>query len=491
MFRAFRSLVVSGALIAGALVLVPQVSAYAAAPTSPPVSICGNSSVLTGPSTAPAGSTTIPAGDNSSFLASSNTTYYVASGTHNFLTAGQFGQIIPQPGDKFIGAPGAIIDGENISHAAFTQTADHVTIQYLTIQNFAGIQDEGVVNHDSGDSWIIANDTIQDNTGAGMMSGKNQWIVNNCIRHNDQLGIDAYQVGNGLTGILIYHNEITDNAYNGDPGCGCTGGLKLWWTNDTNVLANTITLNGSTGIWADTNNRGTQIDGNYIALNAAEGIFYEISYNAKITNNFLYGNGLVKGPTNPTFPTGAIYISESGADSRVGDRYQTSLDISSNVINSNWAGVVLWEKSDRSCGQNPMDTTCTLVNPTVATPTTCANATLIQTTPYINDCRWKTQNVSVHDNTITNLSTGYNGCSFSTGCNYEGLMSDSGSQRAPYLGQFVENNITFNQNNLFDHNAYHGILWSFMPHEAGLGNRVGLTTWRTTYGQDVNSTFVP
>lgn len=477
------------ALTVGAFIVAPSVAAYAAAPTSPPVSICGNSSVLTGPSTAPAGSTTIPAGDNSSFIASANTTYYVASGTHNFATAGAFGQIIPASGDKFIGAPGAIIDGQGVSHSAFTQTADHVTIQYLTIQNFAGIQDEGVVNHDSGNNWVIANDTIQNNTGAGMMSGSNQWIVNNCIKHNDQLGIDAYQVGNGLTGILIYHNEITDNAYNGDPGCGCTGGLKLWWTNDTNVLANTVTNNGSTGIWADTNNRGTQIDGNYIAANAAEGIFYELSYNAKITNNFLFANGLGKGPVNTGFPTSAIYISESGSDTRVGDRYKTSLDVSGNVLTSNWGGVILWENSDRSCGQNPLDTTCTIVNPTVATATTCANATLIQTTPYINDCRWKTQNVSVHDNTFTALSTGYAGCSFTIDCNFNGVFAQYGTQRAPYLGTFVENNITFNQNNLFTNNSYHGILWSFMALEQN--HRVSLHDWQTTYGQDAGSTFAP
>ena len=56
---------------------------------------------------------------------------------------------------------------------------------------------------------------------------------------------------------------------------------------------------------------------NYISGNDAEGIMYEISYNAAIISNAFIRNGLVKGPTNPGFPTGAIYISESGSDARI------------------------------------------------------------------------------------------------------------------------------------------------------------------------------
>ena len=40
-----------------------------------------------------------------------NTTYWFAPGTHTFST-GQFDAIYPASGDTFIGAPGAIIDGQ-------------------------------------------------------------------------------------------------------------------------------------------------------------------------------------------------------------------------------------------------------------------------------------------------------------------------------------------------------------------------------------------
>src|SRR5436190_20016961 len=87
----------------------------AAALPSPPVRVCGNKAILGGgPSSPPKGAVVIPAGDNSDSVLAHNwtikpqTTYWFAPGIHT-LGTGQFGQIIPGDGDKFIGAPGAIL----------------------------------------------------------------------------------------------------------------------------------------------------------------------------------------------------------------------------------------------------------------------------------------------------------------------------------------------------------------------------------------------
>ena len=79
-------------------------------------------------------------------------------------------------------------------------------------------------------------------------------------------------------------------------------------------------------------------------------MFYETSYNAAILNNTFVRNAIVDGPTNPGFPTGAIYISEAGSDSRVAGSYGARLRISGNVFTDNWAGVVAWENADRFAG---------------------------------------------------------------------------------------------------------------------------------------------
>ena len=101
---------------------------------------------------------------------------------------------------------------------------------------------------------------------------------------------------------------------------------------------------------------------------------YEISYNGHIADNTFVRNALGAGPTNPGFPTGAIYISESGSDSRVSGPYSNSFDITDNVFDDNWSGVVLWENSNRFCGPDSPDNAgslCTLVDPSAASPTTC------------------------------------------------------------------------------------------------------------------------
>src|SRR5215470_8224652 len=105
-------------------------------PTSPPVRVCGNAAILGGaPSSPPKGAVVIPAGDDSDtvlahdWTVKPNTTYWFAPGTHT-LGTGQFSQIIPANGDTFIGAPGAIIDGQRSNLYAFTQTARNVSIRY-------------------------------------------------------------------------------------------------------------------------------------------------------------------------------------------------------------------------------------------------------------------------------------------------------------------------------------------------------------------------
>ena len=81
-------------------------------PSSPPARICGNAAVLgAGPSSAPAGAVTVPAGSNAGVdFSQAHTTYWFAPGVHT-LGSGQYTQIIPGRGSTYVGAPGAILDG--------------------------------------------------------------------------------------------------------------------------------------------------------------------------------------------------------------------------------------------------------------------------------------------------------------------------------------------------------------------------------------------
>ncbi|MDQ1412822.1 MAG: hypothetical protein QOE07_1410 [Acidimicrobiaceae bacterium] len=479
---------------AGAAVARPATLARASLvsyPASPPAQVCGNSVVLAGPSGAPLNSIVIPAGDNSAVnWRQPGVTFWFASGTHT-LGNGVFSQIEAPANSTFLGAPGAVIDGQGINRYAFTQTAPNVTIRYLTVQNFVPALDNGVVNHDSGTNWTIQYNTITNNAGAGVMVGPGDVVSYNCLKSNGQYGFNAFRTG-GDSNITLDHNEITGNDTGNweavIPGCGCTGGGKVWNTATGTITNNWIHNNVGPGIWVDTDNAGLLIDSNYIADNDAEAIIYEISYNAQITNNNILRNGYVEGRAfaaqHSTFPVPAIYISNSGGDNRVNNGLYSTFSIANNNLVDNWGGVTLWEDANRFCGSDLTSTFCTMGNPT-ANVATCVPV-VINLPPYVSDCRWKTQNISVHDNQFSFSRT--NTACTTTGCGEQAILADLGTSPAwsPYLGNGIDASITTQQNNHFANNAYVGD-WQFAWSNT---TPLTFTQWQGgPYNQDTGSTL--
>ncbi len=324
------------------------------------------------------------------------------------------------------------------------------------------------------------------------MLGSGDVLTGNCLRHNGQYGFSAYHT-DGVSDVVLRQNEVTQNNTDDwekrQPGCGCTGGGKFWNTQGATVVDNYVHDNRGAGLWADTNNAGFLFEGNYISNNDGQGIIYEISYNAAILHNTFERNGIVKGPSNPTFPTPAIYVSESGSDSRVPGPYGQDFLISGNRFIDNWSGIVGWENADRFVGSpaNTSTDSTTLVNP-LASVKVCSSSS-VATKPYIDDCRWKTQNLLVVGNDFESNPVNIPLCVRSTGCGFNGLFSNFGTYPAwsPFKGTVVEKNITFEQNNRFGDNTYRGS-WSFMPEEAG--KIIDWEAWRAApYNQDADSTL--
>jgi hypothetical protein len=171
------------------------------------------------------------------------------------------------------------------------------------------------------------------------------------------------------------------------------------------------------------------------------------------------------------------------------------------VFTNNYGGVVLWENANRYCSSSANTSTgsCTLVEPTNANLyNQCHTGATLATTPYINDCRWKTQNVSVSSNTFSfNPATvntvfdnntgnasyisknGSSPCTVGNTCGFNGLFSEYGSF-APYTAWLVPNHISNNQSNTFSDNTYTGP-WNFMGF--GQGDTVG---WGDASSHDTN-----
>lgn len=473
-------------------------SSASSAPSSPVAQVCGNKSLLDGPEHAPKGAVSVSSSQNLAQVTKNNppgTTFWLAAGEHE-LAPTRYAQVTPKDHNTYIGAPGAVIDGKHRNNYAFGGHAKDVTIKHLTIEKFGkpgGNNNEGVVNHDSATGWKLVRNTVRHNAGAGVMLGSEDVLRENCLARNGQYGFSAYSPG-GVDDLTLVRNEVagnnTDDWERRRPGCGCSGGGKFWEVDGAVVRGNWVHDNKSAGLWADTNNVGFSFTHNYLSDNEAEGIIYEISYNALFRDNTFVGNGTVKGPKNPSFPTAAIYLSESGSDSRVPGPYSSTLQVVDNVFKNNWSGVVLWENADRFAG-SPANTSTdagTLVNPK-ATAKRC-NAKNIDHEPYYSDCRWKTKNVRVHDNRfIFDPEAIGHKCVAAHGCGYNGIMSNWGTYPdwSPYKGDVIQHRITLKQGNRFFDNTYAGP-WRFMVKDQD--TTIPWKDWRARpYNQDAHSSM--
>jgi hypothetical protein len=446
-------------------------------PTATPV--CGTS-MLNGPTTPPAGAVMVSPGAQTiqnAIAAHPNggTTYYLAAGTYLIN-----GSINPNDNDTFIGAPGAIIDGGGKQPVAFGYNAHPtgVTLKYLTIQHFAGPQNNGIVNQNQGTHWTMQYCTIQDNPdtmgGAnGFEVGDDDVLSYNCFSGNGQGGIGV----DGAKGFVVDHNEIKNNAvgYEAKHNCGCSAGMKTFTSTNGTVTNNWIHDNGNVGLWVDTNNSFFLVQGNVIENNWGEGLMYEISYNAVIQNNVFRHNDLGGQTQASDFPSPAIYISESGgydAGAAVmlsGVDVNGKLAITNNAFYDNADGVVLYQNATRCCGTTAGCGNCGGTVPLYPEMDSQGNQ------------RWNTQNVSVTNNVFSYGPDA--GCvvtaSPPTFCGVQGLFSTS---------MAIDQLIAFKQNNVFDHNDYTGP-WQFISPDQN-SKLLSPAMWQAApNNQDTHSTF--
>ncbi|MGP4046010.1 right-handed parallel beta-helix repeat-containing protein [Streptomyces sp. 2A115] len=471
-----------------------------AKPTAEPSStavarVCAKTAA--GPAKAPEGAVTVdPAvvGDLAAKTKSSppKTTFWLRPGKHR-LDPDRYAQVIPKEGNRYLGAPGAVLDGGKKNQYAFGGSARNVTIRHLTVQRFVAPPDEGVVNHDSADGWVIEHARIQYNSGAGLMAGARQQVRASCLRDNGQYGMNAYKAGDSIRGLVVEGNEIvgnnTDDWERQREGCGCTGGIKFWAVNGADIRGNWVHDNRGTGLWADTNNNDFRIENNVIEANDGAALIYETSYNAVIRKNTIRRNNWVEGrreaKRGDNFPFATVYLSESGGEPRIRARTD-KIEIYRNVLENNWSGITLWENADRFCN-SPANTSSGDCTSLVKNTDRCAQPAIAKP-PLYADCRWKTQRVDIHDNRFV-LDKSVVKCT--TKCDRMAVLSNYGTYPdwSPYKGEPVAEAITHKQHNRWHDNVYLGP-WKFVAHDPSRVLNFG--KWQgKPYQQDAGSTLDP
>jgi len=245
----------------------------------------------------------------------------------------------------------------SVLNNAFGGPANNVTLQYLTIKQFANMYPFGAIGAPQGPNaltqgshWTVQNCEVMLNHSAGVRIGYGIHILDNYIHDNGQAGIGG---GIGVTavpstqsvdsGILIQGNTINHNNYaRFNPGFGA-GGVKTGATSGIVLRDNTIQHNEGSGIHFDAFSENELVDGNIITDNSdADGLQQEIGYGVStFRNNLVLRNGI---SVNTSRNTGAQIAVRASAGV---ESYCNVLEVPSG------SGVVAWAIGSASRGQSP------------------------------------------------------------------------------------------------------------------------------------------
>ncbi|MBX2842769.1 MAG: right-handed parallel beta-helix repeat-containing protein [Flammeovirgaceae bacterium] len=174
----------------------------------------------------------------------------------------------------------------------------NVTIENLVIEKYASLIAYGDIgNRVPGDHWIIKNNEVRYNHGAGIHFASNNLIEKNNVHHNGQIGVKASNRNLDGSPKMVENSEVLENDIweNRSPAVGYDwgaegGGTKFVRTVNLHVKDNHVYGNNGPGLWTDIDNFGTIYELNVVENNLATGIFHEISGEATIRDNTISNN---------------------------------------------------------------------------------------------------------------------------------------------------------------------------------------------------------
>ncbi|TCC65941.1 right-handed parallel beta-helix repeat-containing protein [Kribbella pittospori] len=223
---------------------------------------------------------------------------------------------------------------------AIEKSADDVTVTGLTIEHFASLPQGGALQ--VGPGWKVVSNEVRWNHAVGIMviEGDRAELSRNTVADNGQLGIGQYKSeGVRITANLVTRNN-TDGFWIADWE---SGGIKSTRSSGQ-VSGNDIVDNRGIGMWSDIAEYDRTISGNRIRGNAADGIRYEISYQAVIEQNVVEGNGYGtgRGSGGSLWDGGGINVNTSAG-----------VQVRGNLVKDNRNGISI---QSRTRGDGPRGT---------------------------------------------------------------------------------------------------------------------------------------
>jgi hypothetical protein len=233
--------------------------------------------------------------------------------------------------------------------------------------NTNGLNSLAAVNTDGSVRWNMNHNWIHVNAGAGVRVGDFNSVTDSCLAQNGQYGVQSYFANDGT----VATNEIRDNglrfAYRLNVHIpmqddGMSGGTKFWGSRNIRTKSNLVTGNHGPGIWYDTNNFDSLIDNNWIEANRREGIMYETSYNAIVSNNYLRNNSVTRTPADDIRTDSSIYISNSsgaqlyenigGVATPIQSPMSGRILVTNNFVEANKWPITIFHRAGRFCSSS-------------------------------------------------------------------------------------------------------------------------------------------
>jgi len=169
---------------------------------------------------------------------------------------------------------------------------DYVITSGLRFRYAANAAQQGAATF-SGQHDTIENCIFEKTNGAGATFTSQDIIVRGCtFRDNGQLGFGAGHAHR----LLLSDCIITNNNTKGFNRDWEAGGDKIVLSRDVAIDRCQFIANRGHGIWFDIGNESATVRNCLIADNEDGGIFDEISYGLRVTDNVIVGNGLAGTP---------------------------------------------------------------------------------------------------------------------------------------------------------------------------------------------------
>jgi hypothetical protein len=176
-----------------------------------------------------------------------------------------------------------------------TVQAANTTLEGIRITRYSNTaSDYGVVKFtNASHNGVIRNVEISDTAFIAVLFGSsgihnNGLIKNVTISHSNWMGVSANITDNLTLDSVKLTNMNQFNEFTHSPQ---SGALKTSRTRYTKVLNSYIASNNSHGLWFDQSNIDVDVANNQILDNAGSGLFFEISDDLLLINNYIRATG--------------------------------------------------------------------------------------------------------------------------------------------------------------------------------------------------------